>query len=195
MNYPRIPGHQLSNAEILEFWQDTGGPGGEYILDTACQVAPGVAVNGGYWSGQQVLRLSNGEVFGSVPDDSVPDDFGRLTYWGKDLDDERLGDLLVDFIGDNHLEVFIAFALNFREERFAENADQLEICHRKFWCQWNGVDREQRERVAEKLSRRSEPYRILVGFFDAPFRPEFSGILDRAVNEQQFATVYLHAKK
>ena len=195
MNYPRIPGHQLSNAEILEFWQDTGGPGGEYILDTACQVAPGVAVNGGYWSGQQVLRLSNGEVFGIVPDDSVPDDFGRLTYWGKDLDEERLGDLLVDFIVDNHLEVFIAFALHFQSERFAEHAADLVACQRRFWTDWSLLDRGQREKVGAELARRSEPYRLSVAFFESPFDPKFRGLLEQAINDQQFGLVYLVAEK
>lgn len=189
----REPNHVLTDAEILEFWQDTDGPGGEYIFDSACQVAPGVTVNGGYWTGQQVLRLSNGDVFGNVPDDSRPDDFGRLTYWGNNLNEDQLGDLLVDFIVDNHLEVFIAFDVRFHAVRFAENADQLEMCRRKFWCQWNGFDGERLERVTEKVSSRSAAYRILVDFFDHPFRPEFRGILDQAVNEHNFASVYLLA--
>jgi hypothetical protein len=189
------PNQVLTVAEILEFWQDTDGPGGEYIFDSACQVAPGVTVNGGYWTGQQVLRLSNGDVFGNVPDDSMPDDFGRLTYWGKSLNEDQLGDLLVDFIVDNHLDVFIAFAVRFHAERFTEHSDELEICRAKFWHQWNGFDREQQERVAEKLSSRSAPYRILVDFFADPFRPEFRGILEQAVNEHNFASVYLLAGK
>lgn len=74
--YPKIVGHRFTDQEIIDFWNDSEGPGASILFEARAQVSPGFPVEEGYWSGYQLVKLDNGDIIKRFPDDSRADDLG-----------------------------------------------------------------------------------------------------------------------
>lgn len=106
------------------------------------------------------------------------------------MNDSDVRSLVVDFIIEHSLEVFVAFALNFQPEKFAEHAETLKDCRQRYWSQSELLENVTLASIDAELLKSSKPYRTLVEFFRNPFEPQFRGLLEAALNDKNLGLVY-----
>jgi len=190
MTFKREHGHTFTNQEIMDFWTDSDGPGGEDLLEICDHAKPGTPLNMPIWSGYTLMRLTDGDVLEQVPDQTAPHDFGRLIFRGSNLGEDDITQLTVDLVTRNQLEIPVAFAFHFDSSRFGEDAGSLETLQSRFWSTWTGISTQQRTRLDERLRNENPAYATMVAFLEGPGNPRFRGLLESAVNESDLSVLY-----
>jgi len=190
MTFKREHGHAFTNQEIMDFWTDSDGPGGEDLLEICDHAKPGTPLNMPIWSGYKLMRLTDGDVLEQVPDQTAPHDFGRLIFRGSNLGEDDITQLTVDLVTRNQLEIPVAFAFHFDSSRFGEDAGSLETLQSRFWSTWTGISTQQRTRLDERLRNENPAYATMVAFLEEPGNPRFRGLLEPAVNESDLSVLY-----
>jgi len=190
MTFQREHGHAFTNQEIMDFWTDTDGPGGEDLLEICDHAKPGTPLNMPIWGGYKLMRLTDGDVLEQVPDQTAPHDFGRLIFRGSNISDADITQLVVDLVTRNQLEIPVAFAFHFDSSRFGEDAGSLETLRSRFWSTWTGITMDQRPRIDERLLSANRAYATMVAFLEEPRNPRFRGLLESAVNESDLSVLY-----
>jgi hypothetical protein len=190
MTFRRESGHLFTNQEILNFWTDAGGPGGEDLLEICDHAKPGTPLNMPIWSGYKLMRLTDGDLLEQVPDQTAPHDFGRLIFRGSNLSEDDITQLVVDLVTRNQLEIPVAFAFHFDSSRFGEDAGSLETLRSRFWSTWTWITTDQRPRIDERLLSANRSYATMVAFLEEPRNPRFRGLLESAVNESDLSVLY-----
>jgi hypothetical protein len=190
MIFQRQPGDAFTNQEILDFWTDSDGPGGEDLLEICDYAKPGTPLNMPIWSGYKLMRLTDGDVLEQVPDQTAPHDFGRLIFRGSNISDDDITQLVVDLVTRNQLEIPVAFAFHFDSSRFGEDAGSLEVLRSRFWSTWTGITSDQRSRIDERLLSENRAYATMVGFLGDPQNAKFHGLCESAVNASDLSVLY-----
>jgi hypothetical protein len=190
MIFQREPDHAFTNQEILNFWNDADGSGGEELLEICDHAKPGTPLNLPIWSGHKLLRLTDGDVLEQVPDQTAPHDFGRLIFRGSNLSEEDIIQLVVDLVTRNQLEIAVAFALHFDSSRFGEDAENMETLRSRFWSTWPGFAPTQRATIDERLRHESPTYATMLEFLEEPRSPRFEGLLSSAINDADLGLLY-----
>lgn len=190
MTFHREPGHALTNQEIMDFWTDSDGPGGEEVLEICDHAKPGTPLNMPIWSGYKLMRLADGDLLEQVPDQTAPHDFGRLIFRGSNLSDDDITQLVVDLVSRNQLEIPVAFALHFESSRFGEDAESVGNLRSRFWSNWSGITAGLRARIDERLRGENRAYATMVAFLADPRDPRFRGLLESAVNGFDLSVLY-----
>lgn len=190
MTFKREHGHAFTNQEIMDFWTDSDGPGGEDLLEICDHAKPGTPLNMPIWSGYKLMRLTDGDVLEQVPDQTAPHDFGRLIFRGSNLGEDDITQIAVDLVTRNHLEIAVAFAFHFDSSLFGEDAGSLETLQSRFWSTWTGISTQQRTRLDERLRNENSAYATMVAFLEEPGNPRFRGLLESAVNESDLSVLY-----
>ena len=189
MTFKHESGHSFTNQEIMNFWTDSGGPGGEDLLEICDHAKPGTPLNMPIWSGYKLMRLTEGDLLEQVPDQTAPHDFGRLIFRGSNISDADITQLVVDLVTRNQLEIPVAFAFHFDSSRFGEDAGSLEMLRSRFWSTWPGISTQQRAHIDERLRSESRAYATMVAFLGEPRNPRFRGLLESAVNESDLSVL------
>jgi hypothetical protein len=190
MTFRRESGHLFTNQEILNFWTDSDGPGGEELLEICDHAKPGTPLNLAIWSGYKLMRLTDGDLLEQVPDQTAPHDFGRLIFRGSNLSEDAITRLVVDLITRNQLEIAVAFAFHFGSSRFEEDAEAMSTVRSRFWSTWSGISTQQRARIDESLLSESRAYATMVAFLEEPRNPRFRGLFESAVNASDLSGLY-----
>lgn len=190
MTFRREPGHALTNQEILDFWNDADGPGGEELLEICDHAKPGTPLNMPIWSGHKLMRLADGDLLEQVPDANAPHDFGRLIFRGSHLGEADVTQLVVGLVTRNQLEIPVAFAFHFDSSRFGENAGNVESLRSRFWSTWSGVSTQQQSIIDQQLSQSNPAYAAMVTFLDEPGNPRFRGLLESTVKASDLSAIY-----
>jgi hypothetical protein len=190
MTFKREHGHAFTNQEIMDFWTDSDGPGGEDLLEICDHAKPGTPLNMPIWSGYKLMRLTDGDVLEQVPDQTAPHDFGRLIFRGSHLSDDDIIQLVVDLVTRNQLEIPVAFAFHFDSSRFDQDAENVETLRSRFWSTWPGITSDQRASIEEHLRNENPAYATMVAFLEEPRNPRFRGLLESAVNESVLSVLY-----
>ena len=193
MTFRREPGHALTNQEILDFWNDADGPGGEELLEICDHAKPGTPLNMPIWSGHKLMRLADGDLLEQVPDQTAPHDFGRLIFRGSNVSEDDITQLVVDLVTRNQLEIPVAFALHFDSSRFGEDAESVGNLRSRFWSTWPGISTEQRDTIDERLQSENRAYATMVAFLAAPRDPRFRGLLESTVKASDLSVLYEQA--
>lgn len=188
--YTREPGYTFTNDEILHFWLESDGPGGEVLVEICDHASPGIPLHMPIWSGFQLIRLSDGDFLEQVPDATVPHDFGRLIYRGSHLGDAEIVQLVVDLVVRWKLEVPVAFANHFDSAKFGDDSKNFEALRTRFWSTWSGVSDQQRAQIDTRLRAESRPYAQMVDFLGNPDNPEFRGLFSGAINDGNLGVLY-----
>lgn len=189
------PNHYLTDDEMWAYWNEPDAPGATILLHVCEQSAPGVAMALPIWGGSQLARLDDGDVIERVPHQSRPDDLGQLIYRGNNLTESAITELVVDLIVRQQLDVPVAFAFHFSASNFAEDAELLDGMRKNFWSDLSGLTKRQQSEIDARLHADSYAYRILCDFFADPRRPQFGGLFESVINDQNFAGVFRLAAK
>ena len=190
MIFQREPDHAFTNQEILNFWNDADGSGGEELLAICDHAKPGTPLNLPIWSGHKLLRLTDGDLLEQVPDQTAPHDFGRLIFRGSNLSEDDITQLVVDLVTRNQLEIAVAFALHFDSSRFGEDAENMETLRSRFWSTWPGFAPSQRATIDGRLRHESPTYATMLEFLEEPRSPRFEGLLSSAINDADLGLLY-----
>jgi hypothetical protein len=190
MTFKHESGHSFTNQEIMDFWTDSDGPGGEDLLEICDHAKPGTPLNMPIWSGYKLMRLTDGNVLEQVPDQTAPHDFGRLIFRGSNLSEDDITRLVVDLITRNQLEIPVAFAFHFDSSRFGEDVGSLETLRSRFWSTWTGISTQQRAMIDERLLSESRAYATMVAFLADPQNGKFYGLRESAVTASDLSVLY-----
>ena len=188
--FNRENGHVFTNQEIMDFWTDADGPGGEDLLEICDHAKPGTPLNMPIWSGYKLMRLTDGDLLEQVPDQTAPHDFGRLIFRRSNLSEADITQLIVDLIIRNKLEIPVAFAFHFDSSRFGESAGNVETLRSRFWSTWSGITSDQCARIDERLRGENRAYATMVAFLTDPDNAKFHGLRESAVNASDLSVLY-----
>jgi hypothetical protein len=190
MTFKHESGHSFTNQEIMDFWTDSDGPGGEDLLEICDHAKPGTPLNMPIWSGHKLMRLTDGDLLEQVPDQTAPHDFGRLIFRGSNLSEDDITRLVVDLVTRNQLEIPVAFAFHFDSSRFGEDVGSLETLRSRFWSTWPGISTQQRAMIDERLLSENRAYATMVAFLADPQTAKFHVLRESAVNESDLSGLY-----
>lgn len=188
--HTREPGYAFTNDEILQFWLESDGPGGEVLVEICDHASPGIPLHMPIWSGFQLIRLSDGDFLEQVPDKTVPHDFGRLIFRGSHVGDAEVVQLVVDLVVRWKLEIPVAFANHFDSTKFGGDSKTFEALRSQFWSTWSGVSAAQRAEIDVRLSAESLTYAQMVDFLSSPGNPKFRDLLSAASNDGDLELLY-----
>jgi hypothetical protein len=188
--YTREPGYTFTNEQILQFWLESDGPGGEVLVEICDHASPGIPLKMPIWSGFQLIRLSDGDFLEQVPDATVPHDFGRLIFRGSHLGDAEIVQLVADLVVRWKLEVPVAFANHFDSTKFGDDSKIFEDLRSRFWSTWSGVSDQQCAQIDARLRAENAPYALMVEFLGDPGNPKFRGLLSGATNDGNLGMLY-----
>jgi hypothetical protein len=188
--FTREPGYTFTNDDIVDFWLDSDGPGGEVLVDICDHEAPGIPLHMPIWSGYQLVRLTDGDFLEQVPDANAPHDFGRLIFRGSHLGEADITQLVVGLVTRNQLEIPVAFAFHFDSSRFGENAGNVETLRSRFWSTWSGISAKQQSLIDQQLGQSNPAYAAMVAFLEKPGNPRFRGLLESATKSDDLSPLY-----
>jgi hypothetical protein len=190
MTFKHENGHSFTNQEIMDFWTDVNGPGGEDLLEICDHAKPGTPLNMPIWSGYKLMRLADGDLLEQVPDQTAPHDFGRLIFRGSNISEDDITQLVVDLVTRNQLEIAVAFAFHFDSSAFDQDAESVGNLRSRFWSTWAGITSDQRARIDERLLSENRAYATMVAFLEEPRNPRFRGVLESAVTASDLSVLY-----
>ncbi len=193
MTFRHEQGHAFTNQEILDFWNDADGPGGEELVEICDHEKPGTPLNMPIWSGYKLMRLTDGDLLEQVPDQTAPHDFGRLIFRGSNLNEDDIVHLVVDLVTRFQLEIPVAFAFHFDSLRFGEDAANMETLQSRFWSTWSGFAPSQQATIDGRLRRESPTYATMLEFLEEPRISRFDGLLASALNNGDLSLIYKHS--
>ena len=188
--FNRENGHAFTNQEVMDFWTDADGPGGEELLEICDHAKPGTPLNMQIWSGYKLMRLTDGDLLEQVPDQTAPHDFGRLIFRGSNLSEDDITQLVVRLVSRNQVEIPVAFAFHFDSSRFGESAGNVETLRSRFWSTWSGISSKQQSLIEQQLGQSNPAYAAMVAFLTVPGDPRFRGLLESTVNASDLSVLY-----
>ena len=189
-SHRRENGYTFTNDEIIDFWLDSDGPGGEVLVEICNHESPGTPLHMPIWSGYQLFRLSNGDFLEQVPDASVPHDFGQLIFRGAHLPDTEITVLIIDLVTRWQLETPVAFAFHFDSAKFGDDAETISALRARFWSTWSGVSPKQQSLIDQQLCEVNPVYASTVDFFRDPRNSRFRDLLESATNSNDLSPLY-----
>ena len=154
------------------------------------QLSPGIPSTIPFISTQLVL-LADGDLLEMYPWPVYGKNFAQTRYWGNDLSEDELIDLIVAMVVRRELQASTAIHFHFRQELFG-NARGVETgMFNAFWSMWDErVTERMQGEIDRKLRSTDAIYALLCEFLEAPRLPRFRKLYKGAVRRRDLSLAY-----